>query len=88
MSNGLSLCHNQMWKSQETLMSPNFFFFLFGKFGVHFLSRCMSKPGKEHWTIVKRVFNYLHGTTSYGLCYQGRPRLERVLDIHGFVDAD
>jgi hypothetical protein len=48
----------------------------------------MSKPGKEHWTTVKRVFRYLRGTTSYGLCYQGRPGLDRVLDIHGFVDAD
>ena len=36
MSNGLSLCHNRMWKSQETLMSPKFFF-LFRKFGVHYL---------------------------------------------------
>jgi hypothetical protein len=52
------------------------------------LSRYMSKPGKEHWTTVKRVFRYLHGTTSYGLCYKGRPRLDRVVDIHGFVDAD
>ena len=51
------------------------------------LSRYMSKPGKEHWTIVKRVFRYLRGTTSYGLCYQGRPGLHRVVDIHGFVDA-
>jgi hypothetical protein len=50
------------------------------------LSRYMSKPRKEHWTIVKRVFRYLHGTASYGLCYQGRPRLDRVLYIHGFVD--
>jgi hypothetical protein len=32
----------------------------------------MSKLGKEHWTTVKRVFRYLHGTASYGLCYQGR----------------
>jgi hypothetical protein len=55
---------------------------------VGFLSRYMSKPGKEHWTIVKRVFRYLCGTTSYGLCYQGRPGLDRVVDIHGFVDAD
>jgi hypothetical protein len=55
---------------------------------VGVLSRYMSKPGKEHWTIVKRVFRYLRGTTSYGLCYQGRPGLDRVLDIHGFVDAD
>jgi hypothetical protein len=52
------------------------------------LSRYMSKPGKEHWTIVKRDFRYLHGTTSYGLCYQGRLGLDRVLDIHGFVDVE
>jgi hypothetical protein len=55
---------------------------------VGVLRRYMSKPGKEHWTTVKRVFRYLRGTTSYGLCYQGRPGLDRVVDIHGFVDAD
>ena len=37
--------------------------------------------------MVKWVFRYFHGTSDYGLCYQGRPRLDRVLDIHGFVDA-
>eukprot|EP00253_Pinus_taeda_P023234 PITA_23234 len=31
---------------------------------------------------------YLRGTSDYGLCYQGRPGLDRVLDIRGFVDAD
>jgi len=36
---------------------------------------------------VKRVFKYLHGTSDYGLCYQGRPGLDKVLDIRGFVDA-
>jgi hypothetical protein len=48
----------------------------------------MSKPRKEHWTIVKKVFTYLCGISSYGFCYQGRPILDRVLDIHGFLDAD
>eukprot|EP00253_Pinus_taeda_P034279 PITA_34279 len=48
----------------------------------------MSKPGKEHWTAVKRVFRYLCGTSDYGLCYQGRLGLDRVLDIRGFVGAD
>jgi hypothetical protein len=48
----------------------------------------MSKLRKEHWTAVKRVFMYLRGTTSYGLCYGGRIGLDRVVDIHGFVDAD
>eukprot|EP00253_Pinus_taeda_P032835 PITA_32835 len=55
---------------------------------VGVLSRFMSKPGKELWTVVKLVFRYLHGTSDYGLCYQGRPGLDRLLDIHGFVDAD
>jgi hypothetical protein len=55
---------------------------------VGVLSRYMSKIGKEHWTRVKRVFRYLRGTTSYGLCYQGRLGLDKVVDIHGFVDAD
>eukprot|EP00253_Pinus_taeda_P015431 PITA_15431 len=31
---------------------------------------------------------YLRGTSDYGLCYQGRPGLDRVLDLHGFVDVD
>eukprot|EP00253_Pinus_taeda_P034716 PITA_34716 len=55
---------------------------------VEVLSRFMSKPGKEHWTTMKRVFHYLRGTRDYDLCYQGRPGLEKVLDIHGFVDVD
>eukprot|EP00253_Pinus_taeda_P010664 PITA_10664 len=55
---------------------------------VGVLSRFMSKLGKEHCTTMKRVFRYLRGTSDYGLCYQGRPRLDRVLDIRGFVDAD
>jgi hypothetical protein len=49
---------------------------------VGVLRRYMSKPGKEHWIAVKRVFRYLRGTASYGLCYQGRPGLDRLLDIH------
>ena len=40
---------------------------------VGVLRRYMSKTGKEHWTAVKRVFRYLRGTTSYGLCYQRSP---------------
>ena len=55
---------------------------------VGVLSRFMSKPGKEHWKKMKRVFRYLRGTRNYGLCYQERPRLDRVLDIHGFIDVD
>eukprot|EP00253_Pinus_taeda_P024438 PITA_24438 len=36
----------------------------------------------------ERVFRYLRGTSVYGLCYRGGPVLDKVLDIHGFVDAN
>eukprot|EP00253_Pinus_taeda_P021394 PITA_21394 len=55
---------------------------------VGVLRRFMSKLGKEHWTTVKQVFRYLRGTSDYGLCYEGRPGLDKVLDIRDFVDAD
>ena len=55
---------------------------------VGVLSRFMSKIGKEHWITVKRVFRYLRGTSDYALCYQGRPRLDKVLDIREFVNVD
>jgi len=55
---------------------------------VELLSRIMSKPWKEHWATVKRVFKYLRGTSDYGLCYQGRLGLDIVLDIRVFVDVD
>ena len=48
----------------------------------------MSKPGKEHWTGVKRVFRYLRGTTDYAIYYQGRPGPDRVINVNGFVDVD
>jgi hypothetical protein len=55
---------------------------------VGVLSRYMSKLGKEHWTTIKGGFKYLCGTASYEFFYQGRPGLDKVLGIHGFVDAD
>ena len=55
---------------------------------VGVLSRYMSKPGKEHWILVKRVFKYLCGTIDYAIYYQGRHGPEKVIDAHGFVDAD
>eukprot|EP00253_Pinus_taeda_P004239 PITA_04239 len=55
---------------------------------VGVLSKFMSKLGKEHWTTMKQVFRYLCGTSDYGLCYQGILGLDKVLDIHGFVDSD
>ena len=33
------------------------------------LSKFMSKPGKDHWTGVKRILRYLKGTLNYGLAF-------------------
>jgi hypothetical protein len=52
---------------------------------VEVLSRYMSKLGKKHWKTINKVFSYFLATSSYGLCYQGRPGLDRVLDIHGLL---
>ena len=55
---------------------------------VGFLSRYMSKLGKEIWIVVKMVFRYLHGTIDHAICYQGRVGLDRVMEVHGFADVD
>jgi hypothetical protein len=55
---------------------------------VGVLRRYMLTPGKEHWTVVKRVFRYLCGTKDYAICYQGKPGGDSELNVHGFVDVD
>ena len=45
------------------------------------LSRYMSKLGKEHWKTIKRVFRYLRGNTNHAICFQGKGRTDRVLDV-------
>lgn len=54
---------------------------------VGVLRRFISKPGKEHSTTLKWVFRYLHDTSDYGMWYQGRPRFNRLLDLHRYFDA-
>ena len=36
---------------------------------VGILSKYMSKPGKDHWTGVKRILRYIQGTLNYGLIF-------------------
>jgi len=38
-------------------------------FAVSSVARFCSKPSKEHWMAVKRIFHYLKGTTDFGLLY-------------------
>ena len=52
------------------------------------LSGYMSKPGKEHWTVVNRVFRCLCGNIVNQICHQGRVQPNRVLYVHRFVDAN
>jgi hypothetical protein len=55
---------------------------------VGVLRRYMSTPGKQHWTVVKRVFKYLCGTKYCVICYQGKPEGDSELDVHGFLDTN
>jgi hypothetical protein len=34
-------------------------------------------PRKDNWSVVKKVFRYLCGTTDYAICYQGKPKTDR-----------
>ena len=55
---------------------------------VGVLSRFFVKTREGALDNSEGVFRYLCGASDYGLCYQGRPGLDRVLDIRGFVDVD
>ena len=45
----------------------------------------MSKPNKEHWSGVKRIFRYLKGTLDFGLKFSMN---EGNAELIGFSDAD
>ena len=55
---------------------------------VEVLSRDMLIPRKEHWTLFKRVFKYLHGTMNYVIYYGGVSEDNKEINVHGFVDFD
>ena len=47
------------------------------------VSRFMSKPGKQHWEVVKWIQRYLKGSSDTCLCFTGES-----LKLQGYVDAD
>ena len=58
-------------------------------FAVSKLSRFVSNPGDDHWHALERVMRYLKGTASYGIHYNGDPRvLEGYSDSNWISDAD
>jgi len=54
---------------------------------VGVLSLYISKLGKEHWEATNMVFNFCMGLMIIDYATR-KIRMERALDIHGFVDAD
>ena len=52
---------------------------------VGMLSQHTSKPGKDHWIGVKRVFRYIKGTLDYGLIYSAKDNNTQIV---GYADAD
>ena len=53
-------------------------------YAVGYVSRFMENPQQEHWVAVKRIFRYLQGTKSHGICYQPNDKI----DFRGYSDAD
>eukprot|EP00253_Pinus_taeda_P034543 PITA_34543 len=50
---------------------------------VGVVSRYMANPGKEHWSAVKWVLQYLRGTSSYCISYNKSSEF-----VCGYVDSD
>ena len=55
---------------------------------VGVLRTYMSKLGKKHWTTVKMILRYFCGTTYCAVCCHWKPRPNKELDVHEFVDDD
>uniref|UniRef100_A0AAV1VG84 Reverse transcriptase Ty1/copia-type domain-containing protein n=1 Tax=Peronospora matthiolae TaxID=2874970 RepID=A0AAV1VG84_9STRA len=53
-------------------------------YAARYVSRFMENPQQEHWTAVKRIFRYLQGTKSHGICYKPSDKI----DFRGYSDAD
>jgi hypothetical protein len=53
-------------------------------FAVSQVAQYCQNPGPAHWKGVQRIFSYLHGTSDYGLCFNGNAKD----DLTGYTDAD
>ena len=54
-------------------------------FGINSVARFCSKPTKQHWMAVKRIFRYLRGSTHLGLLYS---KGDETAALIGYSDAD
>ena len=53
-------------------------------YAVNSVARYCSKPTRDHWSAVKRIFRYLKGTSSFGLLY----KLSISKDLISYSDAN
>jgi len=53
-------------------------------FSVSYVSQFLKQPSKQRWTLVKRIFRYLKGSTDKGIVYQA----EEAGLLHVYSDAD
>lgn len=53
-------------------------------FAIGKLSKFCDSPKVRHWTAVKRIFRYLSGTRTHGLCFDGCGNV----DAYGYSGAD
>jgi hypothetical protein len=50
------------------------------------VSRFSSRPGRQHWAAVKKIFKYLRGTSKVGITFRGsNGDLEQ---LHGYCDSN
>ena len=54
-------------------------------YAVNHAAKFHEQPRTMHWTAVKRIMRYLHGTPDYGLIYQ---RTAATPQLTGYCDAD
>ncbi|TJX47833.1 Ty1/Copia family ribonuclease HI, partial [Soehngenia saccharolytica] len=53
-------------------------------YAVGYVSRFMENPQEEHWVAAKRIFRYLQGTKTHGICFKPGDKI----DFRGYSDAD
>ena len=53
-------------------------------YAVSYVSRFMENPQVEHWMVVKRIFRYLQGTNTHGICYKPSDKI----NFGGYSDAE
>ena len=55
-------------------------------YGISLISRFMSNPSKEHWSVIKWVLRYLKGSIDKGLVFSSNA--ENSSSIKGYCDSD